>query len=102
MRAEQILQDRIFEKEKEGKISIHWNSQLKEVFGDENLVGVTNVMLANPTFWFIWIFCVLTCMLTTLVPEAWQNMFQPRLWNIIMEQTFGYGQPVAVAKTGAV
>jgi thioredoxin reductase (NADPH) len=38
LRAEQILQDRIFEKEKEGKIEISWNSQLKEVLGDGNLV----------------------------------------------------------------
>ena len=39
LRAEQILQDRIFEKEKEGKIELHWNAQLKEVLGDENLVS---------------------------------------------------------------
>ena len=39
LRAEQILQDRIFEKEKENKIEIHWNSQLKEVLGNENLVS---------------------------------------------------------------
>ena len=39
LRAEQILQDRIFEKQKEGKIEIHWNSQLQEVLGDENLVS---------------------------------------------------------------
>ena len=38
LRAEKILQDRIFEKEKEGKIEISWNSELKEVLGDENLV----------------------------------------------------------------
>ena len=38
LRAEQILQDRIFEKEKEGKIESSWNSELKEVLGDENLV----------------------------------------------------------------
>ena len=38
LRAEQILQDRIFEKEKEGKIEMHWNSQLKEILGDDNLV----------------------------------------------------------------
>ena len=31
LRAEQILQDRIFEKQKEGKIEIHWNSQLQEL-----------------------------------------------------------------------
>ena len=39
LRAEQILQDRIFEKQKEGKIEIYWNSQLKEVLGDDNLVS---------------------------------------------------------------
>ena len=33
--AEKILQDRIFNKEKEKKIEIHWNSQLQEVVGDE-------------------------------------------------------------------
>ena len=38
LRAEQILQDRIFEKEKEGKIEMHWNSQLKEILGDDKLV----------------------------------------------------------------
>ena len=35
LRAEKILQDRIFNKAKEKKIEIHWNSQLKEVVGDE-------------------------------------------------------------------
>ena len=35
LRAEKILQDRIFNKEKEKKIEIHWNSQLREVGGDE-------------------------------------------------------------------
>ena len=39
LRAEQILQDRIFDKQKEGKIEIHWNSQLQEVLGDDNLVS---------------------------------------------------------------
>ena len=39
LRAEQILQDRIFEKQKEGKIEIYWNSQLQEVLGDNNLVS---------------------------------------------------------------
>ena len=39
LRAEQILQNRIFEKQKEGKIEIHWNSQLQEVLGDDNLVS---------------------------------------------------------------
>lgn len=35
MRAEKILQDRILAKVDEGKIEIHWNSQLKEVLGDD-------------------------------------------------------------------
>ena len=35
LRAEKILQDRIFAKEKDKKIEIHWNSQLQEVIGDE-------------------------------------------------------------------
>ena len=35
LRAEKILQDRIFAKEKDKKIEIHWNSQLQEVVGDE-------------------------------------------------------------------
>ena len=35
LRAEKILQDRIFNKEKEKKVEIHWNSQLQEVVGDE-------------------------------------------------------------------
>ena len=35
LRAEKILQDRIFEKEKNGKVQIIWNNQLKEVIGDE-------------------------------------------------------------------
>tara|TARA_Y100000816_G_scaffold284796_1_gene263590 strand:- start:27819 stop:28748 length:930 start_codon:yes stop_codon:yes gene_type:complete len=38
LRAEQILQDRIFEKEKDGKIEIHWETQLNEVLGDDTLV----------------------------------------------------------------
>ena len=38
LRAEQILQDRIFEKEKDGKIKIHWETQLNEVLGDGNIV----------------------------------------------------------------
>ena len=35
LRAEKILQDRIFAKANEGKIELHWNSQLKEVVGDD-------------------------------------------------------------------
>ena len=43
LRAEKILQDRIFEQEKSGKIEILWDTQLKEVLGDDS--GVTGVLL---------------------------------------------------------
>ena len=45
LRAEKILQDRIFEAEKDGKIEILWDSQLTEVIGDE--MGVTGIKLDN-------------------------------------------------------
>ena len=45
LRAEKILQDRIFEKEKVGKIEILWDTQLKEVCGDD--MGVTSIKLDN-------------------------------------------------------
>ena len=45
LRAEKILQDRIFEAEKVGKIEILWDSQLTEVIGDE--MGVTGIKLDN-------------------------------------------------------
>jgi thioredoxin reductase (NADPH) len=35
LRAEKILQDHLFEKEREGKIDIRWNSVLDEVLGDD-------------------------------------------------------------------
>ena len=43
LRSEKILQDHLFEKEKEGKISIIWNHQVDEVLGDNT--GVTAVRL---------------------------------------------------------
>ena len=43
LRAEKILQDRIFKQEQEGKIEILWDSQLKEVIGDDK--GVTSIKL---------------------------------------------------------
>ena len=45
LRSEKILQDHIFEKEKEGKISIVWNHQVDEVLGDNT--GVTGVRLKS-------------------------------------------------------
>ena len=46
LRAEKILQDHLFEKEKEGKISITWNHQVDEVLGDRTS-GVTAVRLQS-------------------------------------------------------
>jgi thioredoxin reductase (NADPH) len=45
LRSEKILQDHLFEKEKEGKISILWNNQVDEVLGDKT--GVTAVRLKS-------------------------------------------------------
>ncbi len=45
LRAEKIMQDRIFEKVREGKIELVWNHQLDGVLGNEG--GVTGVRLAH-------------------------------------------------------
>ena len=45
LRSEKILQDHLFEKEKEGKISIVWNHQVDDVLGDNT--GVTGVRLKS-------------------------------------------------------
>jgi len=43
LRAEKILQQKLFDREAEGKVTIAWNSTLDEVLGDET--GVTGVRL---------------------------------------------------------
>ena len=45
LRAEKILQDRVFEKANEGKINLVWNNELKEIKGDGNVV--THLNLSN-------------------------------------------------------
>ncbi|MCH7338220.1 thioredoxin-disulfide reductase [Acinetobacter higginsii] len=45
LRSEKILQDHLFAKEKEGKISIIWNHQVDEVLGDKT--GVTAVRIQS-------------------------------------------------------
>jgi thioredoxin reductase (NADPH) len=45
LRAEKILQDRIFEKVNEGKINLIWNNELKEIKGDGKVV--THLNLSN-------------------------------------------------------
>ena len=44
-RAEKILQDKLFAREKEGKVSIAWNHTLDEVLGDKS--GVTGVRIRS-------------------------------------------------------
>ena len=39
LRAEKILQERLFKKEQEGNVKIVWDHELKEVLGDGNLVS---------------------------------------------------------------
>ena len=45
LRAEKMLQDKLFEREREGNISIEWNHNLKEVLGDD--AGVTGLELVD-------------------------------------------------------
>jgi thioredoxin reductase (NADPH) len=45
LRAEKIMQDKLFAREKEGKIRILWNHTLDEVLGDDS--GVTGLRLVN-------------------------------------------------------
>jgi thioredoxin reductase (NADPH) len=45
LRAEKILQDKLFEKERDGNVSIEWNHNLKEVLGDD--AGVTALEIAD-------------------------------------------------------
>ena len=45
LRAEKILQDRLFEKEKSGNVRFQWNHVLDEVLGDET--GVNGIKIKN-------------------------------------------------------
>ena len=45
LRSEKILQDKIFEREKNGNINIVWNHTLDEVLGDD--MGVTGLRLKS-------------------------------------------------------
>ena len=45
LRAEKILQDRIADAVKEGKIEMHWNAQLQEVLGDQR--GVHSIRIVE-------------------------------------------------------
>ena len=44
-RSEKILQDKLFARQKEGKVTIHWNHTLDEVLGDKT--GVTGVRIKS-------------------------------------------------------
>ncbi|MCX2981240.1 thioredoxin-disulfide reductase [Halieaceae bacterium IMCC14734] len=45
LRAEKILQDKLFEKERNGNVTIHWDHTLEEVLGDDS--GVTGMRIAS-------------------------------------------------------
>jgi len=45
LRAEKVLQERLFAREREGRISINWNHQLDEVLGDDT--GVTGMRIKS-------------------------------------------------------
>lgn len=45
LRSEKMLQDKLFEKEKNGNITIEWNTTVDEILGDDT--GVTGVRLKN-------------------------------------------------------
>ena len=45
LRAEKILQKKLFEKVEEGKVTISWNHQLDEVLGDD--MGVTGIAIKH-------------------------------------------------------
>lgn len=45
LRAEKVLQDRLFARAKEGRITLNWHRQLEEVVGDAS--GVTGVRLSS-------------------------------------------------------
>ena len=45
LRAEKIMQDKLFEKVKNGNISIEWNSSVQEIMGDD--MGVNGVVIQN-------------------------------------------------------
>lgn len=45
LRAEKILQDRLFAKAETGNVKLAWNQQLEEVLGDES--GVTGIRIAS-------------------------------------------------------
>lgn len=47
LRAEKVLQERLFAREREGRISINWNHQLDEVLGDD--MGVTGMRIKSIT-----------------------------------------------------
>jgi thioredoxin reductase (NADPH) len=47
LRSEKVLQDRLFAREKEGKVKIMWNHTLQEIVGDAS--GVTGMRVQNVT-----------------------------------------------------
>jgi thioredoxin reductase (NADPH) len=49
LKGEKILQDRLFEREKAGKVSIRWNSAVDEILGDESGVNALRIRATQGT-----------------------------------------------------
>src|SRR5512139_4054510 len=49
LKGEKILQDRLFEREKAGKVSIRWNSVVDEILGDDSGVNGLRIRAAEGT-----------------------------------------------------
>ncbi|MBK6674539.1 MAG: thioredoxin-disulfide reductase [Proteobacteria bacterium] len=49
LKGENILQDRLFEREKAGKVSIRWNSAVDEILGDESGVNALRIRATQGT-----------------------------------------------------
>ena len=49
LKGEKILQDRLFEREKAGKVSIRWNSAVDEILGDQSGVNALRIRATQGT-----------------------------------------------------
>eukprot|EP00505_MAST-04D_sp_SCG-Rhode-Island_P003189 Stramenopile-MAST_4_protein_3189 len=56
-----------------------------------DIEGLMPVMIGSPMFHLLSLICCILCMFTSFIPEAYQNLFNPRLWNVLMEKAYGYG-----------
>ena len=74
-----------------------YGGPLKDILGAD-IEGLLQVMMVSPMFWLVWLLCIVLCMFTTYVPMAYQNLFQPQLWNVLLEKKKGHGGTVEESK----